>query len=149
MTAFRIELPNVQDAVQTAINAQLETAAEEITCGFGHPGPDMSDREIWVDADFEAELPRYISGGHLRDEAGVVKVKALITAIVGSWQDLRDDALDLVGCVEDAIEADSTLDGLVDRAEVRKAEGTGGYLDERRRQYGVTVSVVYECSANS
>ena len=89
MTTFRAALPDVQDAVLTAIAAALTTASVDVPVDLGHPGVDLRERHIWVDGVFEADLPRYISGGELRDEGGTVLVRCVCTA-AGTWEDLRD-----------------------------------------------------------
>jgi hypothetical protein len=148
MTTFRAALPDVQDAVLTAIAAALTTASVDVPVDLGHPGVDLRERHIWVDGVFEADLPRYISGGELRDEGGTVLVRCVCTA-AGTWEDLRDDALTLVGYVEDAIHEDHSLGGVVQRAFITKLEGDYAVPDEYRRQYGVTVSVTYEIPVGS
>lgn len=148
MTTFRAAIPDVQDAIVTAVALVLTTNSVDVPCDLGHPGADLRERHIWVDGVFEAELPRYISGGELRDEGGTVLVRCVATAS-GSWEDLRDDALGLVAYVEDAIHADHTLGGVVQRAFVTKLEGEYAVPDEYRRQYGVTVSVTYSIATSA
>jgi hypothetical protein len=147
-TTFRAALPDVQDAIVTAIAAVLTTEKVDVPCDLGHPGADLRERHIWVDGEFEADLPRYISGGELRDEVGNVLVRCVCTAS-GTWDDLRDDALTLVGYVEDAIHADHTLAAVVQRAFVTKLAGEYAIPDEYRRQYGVTVTVAYEIATSA
>lgn len=148
MTTFRAAIPDVQDAIVTAVALVLTTNSVDVPCDLGHPGVDLRERHIWVDGVFEADLPRYISGGELRDEGGTVLVRCVCTA-AGTWEDLRDDALTLVGYVEDAIHEDHSLGGVVQRAFVTKLEGEYAVPDEYRRQYGVTVSVTYSIATSA
>jgi hypothetical protein len=143
-SAFRLGLAAAQDAVHAAVAAELPG---DVPCDLGWPDGGPQELHVWVDAGFESEITSYLSGGRLRDESGIVKVRVLVSAKDMRAAAMRDAALELAGNVEDAIADDPTLGGLVQHARVAKVEGEYG-LTEGRRQYGLTVSVAYELAAS-
>ena len=146
MTAsFRLGLAAAQDAVHAAVAAELP---EDVPCDLGWPHGGPRELHVWVDVGFEAEMNAYLSGGRLRDEDGLVRVRVLASSREQEPAQLRDEALELVGYVEDAVAADPTLGGRVQHARVVKVEGQYG-IAEKRREYGATVSVAYSLAASA
>ena len=142
--AFRCALAGIQDALAEAVRGELPEAVP-FDIGFPDRGP--AGEHVWIDGAFEANLPTYLSGGGLRDEAGELRVVISIARDRGPMTTLRDRALELAGCVEDAVAADATLGGAAERAWVSKVSGLYA-LPEKRRQFYVTVTVSYEVTAS-
>jgi len=59
----------------------------------------------------------------------------------GGAQVYLADALALAGVVEDALAADRTLGGVVDRAEVTHSKGQEAIPEEHKHEFGITLTV--------
>lgn len=142
--AFRIIAGDVQDAVSAAVTAAVDATSprDPVPVSVGFPD-DLRAEHIWVDGSFEADFPRYISGGSLRDEQATLPVRIRVAVAKGSMPEVRDRTLQLAGYVESGLADDPTLGGLVSFARIVRAEGQYGLVDGMR-EYGLTLSVAYE-----
>jgi hypothetical protein len=138
---FRLLVDSVQAALAGAIASRL--AGLGVPSGIGYPVGGPKEEHVWVAADFDVALPRRTSGGFSRDEDGTVKVRILVTKTTDDPLDPLARALVLEAAVEDAVGADPTLEGLMLEAKVASVQGEEAIAEDRRRQYGITVTVAY------
>lgn len=144
---FRLLVDSVQVALAGAIASRL--AGLGVPSGIGYPVGGPQEEHVWVAADFDVALPRRTSGGFNRDEDGTVKVRILVTRTTDDPLDPLARALLLEAAVEDAVGADPTLGGLVLEAKVASVQGEEAIAEDRRRQYGITVTVAYAAAVGA
>jgi hypothetical protein len=138
MSGFRTLAPTVQAALFAAIASRLPATA---MCSLGYPAGGLSDQQVWVVGDFDSQVAWATTGWTQRGEEGSTEVRVAVLQTTATFTDPQAQALVLAGCVEDAIAADHTLGGVVDRAEVAAIKGQEAIPDEHQRQYGVTLTV--------
>jgi hypothetical protein len=137
-------------AVQGALYGALAGAADgDVQVSLGYPAGGLAAEQIWVPVDFDSTIAWATTGWTQREEDGEVEVR--IAVLLGTDDPLAPQAraLVLAGLVEDALAADRTLGGLVDRAEVSALKGQEAIPDEHQRQYGVTVTVAWAGEATA
>lgn len=141
---FLVKAAAVQDALGAAIADQL-LAGEPSSVGY--PAGGLQAEHIWVSGEFDAALPRYVSGGLQRDETGEVEVRISVVMSDADMSGPRDRAFELSQIVEDAVSVDPTLGGTVEEAHVSGARGNEAAPDEHSRQYGLVLRVAYQATA--
>jgi len=133
----------VQDALGAVIADQLLLAGESVALSIGYPSGGLAAEQIWIDAQFDASFPRYVSGGYQRDEEAEIEVRLSVRLTDDAMSGPRDRALALAGIVEDAVSIDPTLGGVVVAAKVTSALGGEAIPDESSRLYGIRMRVAY------
>lgn len=144
--AFRATFAAVQDAVAAAVAAALP---QGVPCDVGYPPGGPQADHVWVSAEAECQLDVAEATARQRLERGTVTVHVLCTRIARDCGVARDAALTLAAAAEGAIASDPTLGGLVWLARVVSVKGEEAVLDDRQRQYGVTLTVAYEVMATT
>ena len=145
MPGFRLKLPQVQDELAERVRNELP---EGLAFDIGYPDRGPASEHVWIDGAFDTDLTNDVSGGQVRDEDGKVRFVISITASRGPMTTLRDRALELEGCIEDAIADDPTLGDLVQQAWVSKVSGLYA-LPDKARTYYTTVDVSYAVAVSS
>lgn len=145
---FAIQAAAVQDALAVLVAERLD--AEGVASCVGYPAGGPNDEHVWIEGGFKAALTRRTSGGGSRLEAVKLRVRVLITKAADEVAELRDRALVLAAIIEDAVDDNERLGGLVERTWVDDAEADEGILPppDGRRQYGITVHVAYEVTVS-
>jgi hypothetical protein len=138
---FLVQAAAVQDALSAVIVAELP---DGVPCSVGYPAGGLQAEHIWISGEFDATLPRYVSGGFQRDETGEVEVRISVVWSAADMAGPRDRALELSQIVEDAVSMDPTLGGVVEEAHVASARGNEAAPDEHSRQYGLSMRVAYQ-----
>lgn len=141
---FVVKAAAVQDALGVAIFGQMPAG---VPCSVGYPAGGLQAEHIWVSGEFDAALPRYISGGFQRDETGEVEVRISVVMSDADMSGPRDRAFEISQIVEDAVSLDPTLGGTVEEAHVSGARGNEATPDEHSRQYGLVLRVAYQTTA--
>jgi len=144
--AFSLLAPAVQDALATAIAAQLPAG---VPCSLGYPAGGPQAEHVWIAGDFDAELPRYVSGGGARDELASLMVRILVTQRATDYEPVRDRALVLAGAVEAALGADPTLGGLVVFARIVRGQADEAIPEATTRAVGLTLTIRYQGTATA
>lgn len=144
---FLVKASAVQDALGHLIGDEVEAAHEATPVCVGYPIRGLEAEHIWVSGEFDADMPRYVSGGFQRDETGEVKVRISVLRSDADMSAPRDRALELAEIVEDAVSLDPTLGGVVEEAHVSGASGNEAIPDEHSRQYGLVLRVAYQTTA--
>jgi len=146
MSGFRALAPQVMDALGVAIAATAPSAAN---VSVGYPAGGLADQQIWVAGDFEAAIAWATTGWQQRAEETDCKVRCSVLQSTNVFADVRDACTALVNAVEDALGADRTLGGLVDRCEVTASRGQEAIPDEHQRSYGVELTVSWAGEATA
>jgi hypothetical protein len=140
MPDFRVIAPAVQAAIGLAVAAALPAG---VACSVGYPVGGLADEQVWVSGDFDAQTTWEVSGQRMRGETAPLEVRISVTQSTEAFADPQARCLELEACVEDAIAADPTLDGLVDECSVTEVKGQEAIPSETSRAYGVVVTVTY------
>ena len=140
MSGFRTLAPQVQAALLAAIAPSLPATT---SISLGYPTGGLADQQVWICGDFDSTIAWATTGWTQRAEEGTTEVRVSVVQTTPNFADPQALALLIAGCVEDAIAADRTLGGVVDRAEVTAIKGQEAIPEETRRQYGVTLSVFW------
>ena len=138
MTGFRTIVPAVQAALTAAISA---AAPSDTVVSLGYPPGGLAAKAIWVSADFDMDVAWATTGWKAREEDATVEVRIAVSKAAGTVLDPQADALALAGVVEDALAADRTLGGVVDRAEVTHSKGQEAIPEEHKHEFGITLTV--------
>lgn len=144
---FLLKAAAVQDALDAAIAAELVASGETTPHSVGYPAGGVQAEHIWIAGKFDADLPRYVSGGLQRDEATEIEVRILVRMTTEDMSDPRDRAFLLSGIVENAVSTDPSLAGAVDEAHVAGGRGEEGIPEEHAREYGIAMRVAYQTTA--
>ena len=139
--ALTTSLPAVQDALKTAIDAQVTGG---VPVSLGYPAGGAQKRHIWISGEPTAEIEYRVSGLVQRDEAVTVDVYCVASISTGSYAVARDAAVTLARFVEAAVAADHTLGGVGKLARVERVKFDEAIPGDTTRQVGVTVTVAVD-----
>lgn len=142
---FRPLAPQVQDHLLENLSARLDGVA----CSLGYPVGGLAAEQVWVAGDFDADMPRAVSGYGGRDEEGAVEIRVSVMQTTAVYTDVRDRAVEIAGELEDLIVEDPTLGGLVSDSHVHHVKASEAHPEERTIQCGLTITVVYQGSVSA
>lgn len=144
MATKRTQAWAAQDALLTALQAQSWPVGVNPT--LGTPARMESD-SVWVSGEVEAWNAEYrVSGLRQKDETFTLRIHCLATRLGGDYASLRARLEEFGGIVEDAVEADHTLDGTVMLATITSQQVEETILEDGRRRQGLLTFFV-ECQA--
>lgn len=138
---FRTLTPQVQAALYAALVAAAVEAQTNVSLGY--PAGGLAAEQVWVVGDFDSAIAWATTGWTQREEDGTAEVRVSVTQGTSDFLEPQARALELAGLVEDALAADRTLGGVVDRCEVSQIKGQEAIPDEHQRAYGVVVTVAW------
>ena len=141
MSGFRTLAPAVQAALLAALIAAAVAGADVVSLGY--PAGGLAAEQVWVVGDFDSAIAWATTGWTQREEDGTAEVRVVRDADhARSSSSRRRGRSSSPACVEDALAADRTLGGVVDRCEVIAGQGPGGHpREEHQRPYGIILTV--------
>jgi len=140
---FRSFAPEAQQRLRDAIAERLPGG---VRCDIGYPAGGLDADHVYIGAAFDVRVNLELSGGRVRGEEVDITARCIATRHTDDLADPQEAALELAGCVEDAVQATPTLAGLCDFAYVSGIETGENFQSESERQY--LVVVIITCSGS-
>lgn len=135
-------IPAFQDALLAALTTGVTLA--KVTLGW--PAAGLADKVVWISGAVTAEHTDEVSGYASRDEEITQEVRIKADLTTKTYTAARDAAFAIAAEVEDAIQADPTLGGVVRFARVSAVKVDEAIPDKTIRSVGLVLTVTADAT---